>query len=515
MDSKKEPEQRDELRIVIADLLNHEIRVRDRDEFELKLEFLADESLVENVYAQEFYFFIPGALQINRRTYKKAHFYRDVTSLVRFKTPSMSIDQLLDPERRRSPYNQVLRLLAADDSDSDLLIEELKLTANVIRSYVRNVAGKVLRELNKPNSDWERIQRKTEGLLREIAALRKALAMTKREMHQSDHWKPLVYHLEYVDEFVSLITENHLTYLLKELQASEEESARVLVEAVKACILNEVEHREQEAYTSKYYKDPEKKTEYRIYRRGLLKKYVMSVLQLRVQRHQVLERYTHLVGAVAAGLAMLFYLVLLVWWGEGFLFNSMPFILLSVVLYILKDRLKELVKMEFFKQASKWFPDYSIDIRVEDEEPQVGTLTEYWTFLPKRRLPEMIRKRRNRDFHTELEKAKRVEKVFYYRRELTLFSEHLARRMRRFHINNLLRFNLQTFTRKASSAYQDGIQLNPETGELEEVRCPKVYHVNVVMKTLYREKKGEQKTNLKEFRIVLDKNGIKRIETVR
>lgn len=509
---EEEEESSPELNILIADLLDHEIRVRDKQEFELKLEFLAHGDTLESIYDQEFYFFIPSSLQINRRSYSKAHFYRDQTNLVRFKTPSYTIPQLLDPQKTKSPLYQVRKILKdAPVSDHPLLVEELKLFANVIRSYVRSEVGKCLRMLNSGVENGSELTESITSLVKEVAAVRMAIKDLNYEINQHVRWKPHAYHLDYVDEFISLMVESNLTMLLKQLK---EQKIDHLEETVTAAVISEATYREEHNYQSRYYQDPDKKAEYLIYRRGLLKKYVMSVLQLSTHRRQVVQRYTHLVGAFAAALAMLFYLVFLLWWGGGVLINSVPFVVLSVILYVIKDRIKEQVKSLFAQQASRWFPDFDIDIQAEDEGVTVGRLTEFCTFLPGRKVPRWVHKLRNKDFHTELERAKRQEKYFYYRRQITLYPDQLSRRMRHFHLNNVLRFNVSDFTRKASSAYQTTAQLNPETGELEELRCPKVYHVNVIMRTRFHDRNDNMRSNLKEFRLVLDKRGIKRIESV-
>lgn len=75
----------------IEDLTSGELQIRDRWQFELKSEFFPSSSQKNSHYNQEFYFFIPNALQINKLTYRKEDFYIDLTNLIRYKTPTFSL----------------------------------------------------------------------------------------------------------------------------------------------------------------------------------------------------------------------------------------------------------------------------------------------------------------------------------------------------------------------------------------------------------------------------------------
>lgn len=504
-------EDEDDLEVLIADLLNKEIRLRDKMELELKLEFIGDPRLLQNHYSQEFYFFIPQSLQVTPSSYSKDAFYLDQTSLIRFKTPILSFSELLDRENHSSPLFQVETILKEGDAQLlTQLVDELKLTANVVRSTVRRHIGKYVKEVDH-NEYWHS---SCLEMLEQLSSFRKRLTQVQKEMKEDVRWVQVAYHADYVDEFVSLMVSYHLAFFLKHLREGVQK--HVLVQkAVEQRICEESAYREAQGYLSRYESDPDKRAEYQIYRKGLLKKYMLTSLQLNVVRQHVLLRYQNFVGALAAALAMVFYLLLLVYWGTGFLWNSAPFVSLSVLLYVLKDRIKEWVKQFFSMYASKWFPDYDTVIYSEDDGSAVGRLKEYVSWVELSRVPPELMQRRNKDFHTELEKVQRMERVLYYSRGFTLYSRFLAGRMRRFHINNILRFNIQAFTRKASSAYQPLFQLNTKTGVLEKIICPKVYHINVIMLTRTKDRRAKQRLSVKEFRVILDKNGIKRVESIK
>ena len=58
-----------------------ELHVRDAYQFELKSDLFVDQESKKREFTQDFYLFIPQALQINTNTYSKDEFYRDQTFL--------------------------------------------------------------------------------------------------------------------------------------------------------------------------------------------------------------------------------------------------------------------------------------------------------------------------------------------------------------------------------------------------------------------------------------------------
>ncbi len=62
-----------------------------------------------------------------------------------------------------------------------------------------------------------------------------------------------------------------------------------------------------------------------------------------------------MIGSLAAGIAMTLYILLFIWQGSVFVINSQPFILFTIFIYVLKDRLKDEIKNVSMKQALDGF----------------------------------------------------------------------------------------------------------------------------------------------------------------
>ena len=252
-----------------------------------------------------------------------------------------------------------------------------------------------------------------------------------------------------------------------------------------------------------------------LYRSGLLKKFVMDALLLPVNRSSVQERYGTLIASFSAGIAMLLYLLLFIWQGSWVAINSALFVFISVVGYILKDRLKDALKTLSYQRAFRWFSDYTTEIKSPDEKQIIGELKESFAFVDAKGIPQEIRAIRHREFHTMLEDFKRPEHVIYFKRTVKIFSAPTTSGKKRLSaLNIILRFTIQGFLNKASSPYHTYVSLDPDTKNLIHMRLPKVYHINVILKNSYAGDDNLPVTELNKFRLIVDKNGIKNIEEV-
>ena len=92
-------------------------------------------------------------------------------------------------------------------------------------------------------------------------------------------------------------------------------------------------------------------------------------------------------------------------------------------------------------------------------------------------------------------------------------SESLIR-ARRHKIHNIFLFNIHLLLEKASNPTEPLLSLDPDTMELTKYELPKVYYINMIMKNSYFDANLNKRIELKKFCMVIDKNGIKRIEII-
>ncbi len=255
-------------------------------------------------------------------------------------------------------------------------------------------------------------------------------------------------------------------------------------------------------------KFPIKKRESILLRNSLLAKYIREVLQLKSTRVAVQEKHGAAFGAIAAGIAMFLYTTLfaMAFFSRAtnpLITTSFPVILTIVLLYILKDRVKEGLKNLYQNRASFWFPDFSTDI-LDPSGNKIGDLKETVQFLKSHELPPKIKYLRENNFSEELPDIKRFETVIKYKREVILYKQDPKADPRLKDLNILFRFNIHHLIAKASDTLPLYLSFNQKTNSVEKMHLPKVYHLNMVITS--------NNNSDEKYRVVVDKLGIKRVE---
>lgn len=492
------------------DLESGEIHQRDKWQFELKSEFLPSRNLSENTYVQEFYIFIPNSLLINEETYPIATFYQDQTNLIRYKTPEFTLKELDDPTNQRSPLTRLSQLKQLPPQEKNVVVieDELKLLGNIIRSSLRDRVCLLIEKAHQK----EDLLKDAQDLCHELTTLRKVYLETQSDLLKNWTSKYFQSHFLYIDEFISNSIDYYLCGFLDEVRRLEIAHFEEIEEMLCELLAREKRHRQQFLQEPAITDENIERNEYILYRSSLLNKFVLDALLLSTTRSSLSARFKNIVGSISAGLAMLFFFVLFVWQGQVFLINSLPFIFITVLLYILKDRIKELLRDVSFRQFSKWFSDYKTEIKSPNGKVNLGKMKEASSYVAEDSISKEIAQIRNKEFHNILEAFKRPEQVIHYKKTITLFSNKNGYDARRKALNIIFRFDVSNFVRKADNPFHSYVTINPNTLEFIHGNLPKVYHVNIIMKNTFLTEDGKTAVELKKFRLILDKNGITRIE---
>lgn len=493
-----------------------EIHFRDKLQFELKTELSLIPSLSKNTFTQDFYLFIPNVLQISSDNYSKSQFYRDQTNLIRYKTPEFTFKKICDNSNEKSPLTCIKKLLKKPhlQTHSKTIKNELKLLANIVRSALRkrikkNIEQLIHTEILKDESLWNE---EISIICQEIRDFYTDYEQTFNTFLQTWNDPFLKDLFKYTEEFIDNATDYYLTGLLSLIRKNHKIPLRISDQKISEFLLKIKKKCKDEKLDLSKNLHNEEDNEFLLYRKGLLNKFFLDILLLKIKRKGLEQRYGHLIAAISAGIAMLFYLIFFIWQGQVFVINSAPFVFITVFLYILKDRLKDSLKVLYRHQAFKWFPDYTTEIYSNDIEHSIGSLKESFSFVSEKNLSKDIIRIRNRQFHNVLETFKRPETIIHYKKKIVLKNTRKKSKARRHELNNIFRFNVHQFLQKASNAISSYTSLNPDTLDLEEKSLPKVYHLNIIMISEYFDKHQSPHREIKKFRIIIDKDRIKRIE---
>lgn len=503
----------------MADLfeeLAEEVVQHDKYQFEIHDDYSAEEE-GEKIYSKEFYFFIPASLQINRNTYTKKQFFLDHTTLIRYKTPEISLKELQNLHSSLSPLGRIMKKFIHPSSTYTKEIKfELKLFGNIIRSQIRNRVKKLLTDLEqfKQNSKLEAIDREIVELCTDIQFVRKTFTLFKERFFSLCPNILLQKFCDYVDEFLNLTINFFLLRLLKKIRSINSFTLKKSDEIICQLILQKKNQEEEKENKKDYLEKNEIKLESFLYRAGILNKFVLESLLLLTIRKEPAKIYEQLIAMVAAGGAMLLYVVLFVWYGPRFVVDASAFITISVLLYILKDRVKDGIKYFFYRFASSWFPDYSMKIERPSDKQEIGLEKEYFTYLDRDQVPKEVLKIRDTSFHRELEEARRIENIFYFKKEIIL-KQHKSNTIPGLKdLHDVFRYNISQFLLKASDIFEDYLDLDMETLKLESRKYPKVYHINMIILKTIRYKNIVHKDEVKKVRLIINKEGILRVENL-
>lgn len=490
-----------------------EIHVRDNLQFELKSEFFINPHLKHNVYKQEVFLFIPSPLQINSQTYSKTQFYLDQTNLFRYRTPPMTFSQLLDSNYAPSPLNRLQKLLNTTEAKFSfyLVADELKLLGVIFRAILRERIHELIIRFEHP--ELQQVDKRIHLLCSEVTQICDRFRQLQEGVRTKFTHQQLHRYFKYADEALSNMIEEYFLILLQQIRYVKRKDSHHLDKYICQFVLKEKLYRQKHFLGRKISKNS-LSNESILYRQGLLNRFMLEALMLKSQRTSLEEKHSHILGATSAGIAMLVYMILFAWKISTFVINSFPFVALAVFFYILKDRLKDGLKTLYYKQASRWFPDYSTEIK-SPKEFKIGKLTENFAFIDPKQLPAGFLHIRNHQFHEELQALQRHESIIQYKREIVLDSILGTLEDRRRELTAIFRLNIFHFIQKASNPFEAKLNLDPYTQEISEKLLPKVYHLNIIIRNTYLQADMKLISEIKTFRVVVDKVGIKRVEQIK
>lgn len=394
--------------------------------------------------------FVPNSLDINPSTYSKTDFYRDVKSNVRLVIPSFRLDEIAGETAK--PRQNVLNA-GADEYDY-----QLRVFCAIVKSSLRDSA----------DIDDSLFAGSVNDILEGFRSF------------QPTHTHSLCG--EFLCNICSQAALNRL---------ADGGDKEVLSELV----LKIDRYRKEHGYISVIQGEEENNKNF-LYRQGVLKKYVESPFYLRApkKRDGVIAEQAYY--SVAAGLAMLFATV--VAWAFQRRFGNLtwPLFIALIISYMMKDRIKELMRYYFAHRVGAKYFDNKANIILKDKK--IGTLKEGMDFIPSSKVPQEVLELRNRERNFDAESRVPDEKVILYRKRVTVDRD----------INDIIRLQVSSFLHKMDNPLKDVMVLS-DNGEAYKTPCIRDYHVNIVLQ--YQQ--GEEK-DFKHFRVFLTRDGIQSIKEI-
>ncbi|MCZ7647631.1 MAG: hypothetical protein M5U26_20635 [Planctomycetota bacterium] len=513
--------------------LRHRLKVHDRYHVELKLRYaLSRERPRENLEA-ELFFFLPASLDVNSGNYRQEEFYQDLHAYTRYGTPLMSLDEMLDAENERSPLARVARLRAqqggATDEARARVVYELRVLAAIVRVQYRLESKKLRALLKAPTGEGgpARAVEAADALLERARRVSARLRELRAAWVAGARALEMARGFDYVDESLSLLLQELCAKLHRRFAryAPEDERARALRARLAAAIQDEDEHRLRACYPSLATAGASfaerRANEYYLYRKGVLKKFAQSVLFLNVRTGQGSRGAFYGLYALAAMTAMFVYVGAILFFFPSGQLDSLSAIVLAIVAYALKDRIKEGMKHYFNARMTGILRDR--ESRLVDRGPgqvEVGRSAEAFSYVPASRVPREVLELRDRSELSEIAEDGAPEVVLKYQRSTAVYAERVFQvRQRVDQLDEILRFSVANFLRHmdeprkglvaARQARAPGESGAAPRVRLRHVTALKVYHVNLVLRL---RRGGAEPPVLKRYRLILTRDGIVRVE---
>lgn len=487
-------------------MIQESIEIHDKYQFEIKIGYKISPEDLNTLYNIEMYFFIPNSLDINKNSYTKKDFYGDLQTYLRFKSPTVILRNIASPskdspiQKLKNSFEQLLK--HQDDNTTADYVRQLKMFACILKSALRDHVSFIAKQ---------KIKEDTENLINEYIRVIPNIVSKYRELRSiinvpSISEKLYSYYL-FGDEYLSFIIEESTYNLINYLKSNHDIDFAVYSPKIYEIIQNEMKNR----ITNKYPSVPTEKgdNEEIIFRKSVLKKFTASALYLKTTKEKEGIIIEQLLFGVAAGLSMLFATAVAFYSQLKYGSISSTVFIILIISYMFKDRIKELLRAYFSKKMQYFLFDHTVNLFTAEKE-KIGWLKESFYFTKEENVDKEIMRIRNRDHITEIENGWMGEKIAVYIEKVNLSSKKLIDLYKDYTVegvNNVMRFDVLKFLSKMDDPEKSLFVLN-ENGP-KEITGKRVYHLNLVIK--YHSKSS---TTYKRFRIVLNRDGIRRIEEV-
>jgi hypothetical protein len=497
-----------------APLLQNRLEVHDRKQFEIKLEYQPSGADDETRYLVEMFLFVPNSLNIDAETYPRPDFYADIHNYVRFTTPVMSLEELLSLDS--SPLAKLEAWLRTGMGTEVELVYQAKLLCCIFRGALRRFA-KLVDGRCEPQAVATLTEAECAALQRLVLGSQEAVA---RVLERFRTWTKAMSglrlqektraSLRLVDEYMSLTVEQYFRKAVADMDTLPRSGIYIEPrKALMAAVIREETYRKENQLRSVL--SPTGDNEEYMHRIGFLKKFCMNILFLSARRKATRQGWEEVLFAIAAGLAMAFATAVAFWAQARFTQVSLNFFLIVVVGYMMKDRIKEGLRRFFSRFASMHLYDRTAEIIDPVTKKRLGTLEERVDYGRAARVPDEIAALRCMDDFITVSQGELAETVIRYQKEIVLDAELLPRTERGLAgVTDIIRFNVERFLRD-----MDDPELALEYVDLEDfsvgrVKAAKSYQVDLAFR-FTTDEADQKKVSAQLVRLVLDRNGIKRM----
>ncbi|WP_411704132.1 hypothetical protein [Edaphovirga cremea] len=441
-------------------------------------------------YHIETWLFFPSSLQINRWNFPPQIFQQSLKNYIRLRPPTLMLRKFA--HSCQQTLAEIECLITSGDSDTASSVGYEYRLKMFCLTFKRALHLEV-RYINKVDGE------KRELALINFSTTAAEILSHYRQMRDNvgslapENAKRVV---DYCDEYMALIATRYGRQVLNSLPPSPAHSE-----------LRDFWRKEMFYRKANYpatFPSPTSDNELVVYRLNTLKKYISSPMFLDIRRKHGETFLAHTIAGFAAAIAMIFATgVAFLWQGKYGALSTQLF-LAMVIGYIFKDRMKESFRARLFSTFRRWLPDRQQMI-YKNLRQAIGKCSESFVFVNERHLPADVSAMRRKVHLLDIQNYYLSEDVLHYSKHVRLWHcNQLFSGMNR-SVMDITRLDITPFLKHTDELLDELPTLEGES----VIYSGKVYHINMIRRVT-----DGKESSLERARIVVNNEGIKRIEPV-
>ena len=483
------------------------IHAKKHDNFsvEFKFGFGCCEDGIRDDFSVNAWIFVPNSLDINPENYGKKQFYRDIKSNFRLITPVYLLREIAqDTSQPLTILRRALDNVVNNHNQAQIDAYEyhLKMFAAIFKSALRDQAAHIraARSLDSTGYLVEDYVKSSSEILRKFRALYQIIDVPTVSDRTRSYFR-------LCDEFMSHVVELRTTKIVQDIDSAMNSG---LYDDVRQKFMNLImdERRYKIANDFGVFTEKPEHDRQLVYHHGMLKKFIESELYIRLDKKKDGVAVQQIYYSIAAGVAMIF-ATAIGWYSQMKYGNiTWPLFVVLVVSYMLKDRIKDLLRYYFAHRLGDKYFDKKASIVIGKQK--VGQMKEGFDFISMSKSPKQVIDMRNAVSSVEDESRIFDEKILLYRKNLAI-DDIVLKSVDEYPIrgvNEIMRLHLTRFTQKMDNP-QVPVDVVDENGGMHMIDVEKIYYVNIVFQLQH-----DGAVEYHHFRITMTRNGVKDVQKI-
>lgn len=485
-------------------MIDIQVKIHDRFSLELKVGFVAKRKIEISDFVMNTWIFVPNSLDINIRTYQKEDFYRDVRSNVRLITPVYLLKNIA--KSNSLPFKlleKACEQMAKSPTQTNIREYEyqIKMFSSIVKSSIRDAYNHI--KNNKIADDQFFL---CEEMLANSIEIIDKYRNIRKIVNAPTVTPTVLEYFNFGDEFICNVIEQHIFRLYKFLKESDNQTFKLLENKIKDVLSREYSYKKEMNYALVEVDNPDCNRDF-IFRAGMLKKYIESELYLIARKKRNTFLIEQVLFSLAAGISMIFATIIAFSFQMKYGNFTLPLFVALVVSYMMKDRIKDLMRYYFAHKLGSKFFDHKIKISMKDEH--IGWIKEGFDFITDDKVPKVVMDQRGRSSLLAAGNRKLDEKIILYRKRVRLNRKQFNK-ISPFPlkgINDIIRINFSDYIRNMDNPEVPLFgNINGENFEI--VSGEKIYYINFVIQCKY-----EDQSEYRRYRIMCNRDGIKDVKS--